>query len=333
MAIYSFTTFNVENLFGRAKVLNFSDHRSGDAKLRIIAHLQNELERTTYNKPEIIRLYRQVKDYIKFNVIRSDVGHRIVYKSRNRYRVAADGKRDWFGYIGFKRDKFDDDSMKNTAKVIRDIKAHVMCLIEIENRLVLKAFNSDRLNRMYPYNMLIDGNDPRGIDVSIYSKLKLGAVRTNIFHGTANSRTFSRDCLEIEVITDNGQSIFLLVNHLKSKSGRNQRYNNQRSQLQATSVNQILQSRYNLNSQRVVDAGDFNDTPSSAPLQPLLGNNQLHDVLELQFPSQPQERWTYHYNRNEQIDYILVSDPLSRSNVFQRAGVWRRGIADVAVYL
>lgn len=332
MPIYRFATFNVENLFRRAKVMNFFDHSNGNTKLEIIADLQNELERTTYNKPEIIRLYRQVKDYIKFNVVRSDVGHRIIYKRRNRYRVVPNGKNEWFGYIEFKRDKFDDQTMKNTGRVIRDINAHVICIIEVEDRQVLKAFNSERLNRMYPYNMLIDGNDPRGIDVSIYSKLELGAVRTNIFDGPANSRTFSRDCLEVEVVTDNGQSIYFLVNHLKSKSGRNQRHNNQRRRRQSNRVNQILQSRYNLNNQLVVVAGDFNDTPNSAPLQPLLGNNRLHDVLALQFPNQPQERWTYHYNRNEQIDYILVSDPLSANNVFQQAGVMRRGIDDVGVY-
>lgn len=329
MSILKFATFNVENLFGRAKVLNFFNHSTGEAKLRLIADLQNELDQITYNKPGIINLYQQVKDYIKINVIRSNVGKWIIYKRRGQYRVVPNGKNDWFGYIEFKRDKFDDKTMKNTGRVIRNVNAHVICMIEVENRQVLKAFNSERLNRMYPYNMLIDGNDPRGIDVSIYSKLRLGAVRTNIFDGPPRSRTFGRDCLEVEVITGSGQSIYFLVNHLKSKSGPNQRQNNQRRQRQANRVNQILQNRYNLTNHFVVVAGDFNDTPNSAPLQPLLGNNRLHDVLELQFPN-PQDRWTYHYNQNEQIDYILVSDPLR--NAFHQAGVLRKGIADVGVY-
>lgn len=330
MPILKFATFNVENLFSRPKVLNFYNHSTGDAKLRLIADLQRELKQSIYDKPAIISLYQQVKDYITFNVIRSNVGKWIIYKQRGVYRVVPNGKNDWFGYIDFKRDKFDDQTMKNTALVIRDINAHVICIIEVENRQVLKAFNSEKLNRMYPYNMLIDGNDPRGIDISIYSKLKLGEIRTNIFDGPANSRTFSRDCLEVEVITDNGESIYFLVNHFKSKSGSDQRYNDERRRRQTDRVSHILQDRYDLTNQKVVVAGDFNDTPNSAPLQPLLGNNRLHDVLAVQFPHHPQERWTYHYTQNEQIDYILVSDPLRDS--FHQAGVRREGIFNVDVY-
>ncbi len=151
MAIYRFATFNVENLFGRAKVLNFYKNETGDDKLRIIADLQTELERNVYNKPEIIRLYEQVKDYIKFNVLKSTVGHRIVYMYHGNYRVAPNGKDDWFGFIEYKLDKFDDQTQKNTARVIREINADVICLIEVENRPVLTKFNSERLYRDYPY--------------------------------------------------------------------------------------------------------------------------------------------------------------------------------------
>ena len=49
--------------------------------------------------------------------------------------------------------------------------------------------------------------------------------------------------------------------------------------------------------------GGLNDAPESDPLAPLLGLGNLHDVLELQFPQQPEECFTYHYNRNEQINY------------------------------
>jgi predicted extracellular nuclease len=54
----------------------------------------------------------------------------------------------------------------------------------------------------------------------------------------------------------------------------------------------------------------------------------LHDVLKLQFPNKA-DRWTYHYaGNNDQIDYILVSTPLK--NLFQQAGVERRGMHDLA---
>jgi hypothetical protein len=55
----------------------------------------------------------------------------------------------------------------------------------------------------------------------------------------------------------------------------------------------------------------------------------LFDVLTLQFPN-PADRWTYHYTKNDQIDYLLVSKPLR--DALSGAGVERRGIFDVDKY-
>ena len=53
----------------------------------------------------------------------------------------------------------------------------------------------------------------------------------------------------------------------------------------------------------------------------------LHDVLELQYPNDPNKRWTYHYKSFEQIDYVLVSKPLK--DKFVKAGVQRKGMYDL----
>ena len=75
--------------------------------------------------------------------------------------------------------------------------------------------------------------------------------------------------------------------------------------------------------------GDLNASPDSAPLAPLMGVRDLYDVLAEVFPN-PADRWTYHYRRNEQIDYLLVSRPLQRA--LQDADIDRRGIFDVESY-
>lgn len=82
---------------------------------------------------------------------------------------------------------------------------------------------------------------------------------------------------------------------------------------------------YDLETEFVTVAGDLNDTPDAdSPLRPLLDIARLHDVLELQFPADPDKRWTCHYEDVQQIDYVLVSDPLKEA--FVKAGVERRGI-------
>ncbi|MBN2055125.1 endonuclease/exonuclease/phosphatase family protein [bacterium] len=322
-------SFNVENLFDRAKVLNLADHSLGDDKMARIAQLNQELGREVYDKEKIIELYGLVKDYITFNIMRSSIGKYVIKKQGDSYVVKAGGQADWDGCITFRREKFSDDCRKNTAKVIREVGADIICMIEVENRPVMDSFNSERLNRRYGHNILIDGNDQRGIDVGVYSRFPLGDVRTNIFDGTAQSRTFSRDCLECQILLTGGRILHLLVNHFKSKSGV-AAAGDARRQRQAARVNEIIDERYDLEHDLVIVAGDFNDAPDSTPLAPLLTNPRLHDVLAAIYPDQPEERWTYHYRANEQIDFILVSDPLLEA--LRDAGVERRGIAGVEEY-
>lgn len=321
-------TFNVENLFGRAKIFNFFSNDTVSGKLQLVGELQDELAKDVYDKPRIKELYHQVKDFVKFNVMHSSIGHRIIEFKRSiqDYVVFPDGRSDWFGALEFKKEVFSDIVQKNIGKVIKEVDADILCIIEVENRLVLKEFNSQRLGRKYKYNMVIDGNDMRQIDVGIYSKFPIGNIRTNIFDKTGRARTFSRDCLEVEIELKNDETIKILVNHFKSKSGRNQVKNDARRLTQAQRVREILEERYDLDNENVIIAGDLNDTSDRDPLRPLFSLNNLNDVLEEKF-TDIKKRWTYHYKKIEQIDFLMVSDPLKQR--LKNAGVERRGIANL----
>lgn len=318
-------TFNVENLFARAKVLNFAEHSTGDEKLGKIAELQSILEKQLYSaadKKKAGDLYDELRSFIGINILRSSIGFNLFRKKGSSYELVPNSSDDWLGFITFDRDYFSDTTSRMTAKVIREVDADVICINEVENRKVLDNFNSDRLYGLYGYNMLIDcKNDPRGIDVAIYSKHPIGNVRTNIFEKDEDGKNvFSRDCLEVEVLTPEG-SIFVLANHLKSKSGGGDK----RRRKQAEAVNRILSQKYDLDGQMVAIMGDLNDTPTSWPLQPLTTNPKLLDVLHSAKGPNPGLRWTYNYKGQlKQIDYILVSKPLGKKLV--SAGIERRGM-------
>jgi predicted extracellular nuclease len=320
-------TFNVENLFGRAKLLNFKNHEVGEKKLKELKQLKSELKKSTYDKTKTFNLYNKLKKYIKIEEDRGKLFKREKFKIVG---IKADGVKDWDGHIVLKRDEFKDIARRNTAKVIRRINADIMCLIEVENRPVLKSFNSQLLySKKYPYNMLIDGNDNRGIDVSLLSRFKIGAIYTHIFDRKGKSKVFSRDCLEVQILLPNGNHLWVLINHLKSKGWGKKTKNDARRTLQADKIVDLLK-KYNLKKDLVVVLGDFNDIPTRKPLKNLINLPHLYDVLDLQFPNNTDARWTYHYNKNEQIDYILISKPLK--DKFNQAAVERRGIYDVHKY-
>jgi hypothetical protein len=93
--------------------------------------------------------------------------------------------------------------VENTARVVAEINTHVLCLVEVESRPAMVEFKKRFLKSKsrYPYEPLIDGNDPRGIDVGIFSHLEIractlmskipAALLTRLSRGTApNTKSF-----------------------------------------------------------------------------------------------------------------------------------------------
>lgn len=221
-----------------------------------------------------------------------------------------------------------DGGQANTARVIREVRADVQCLVEVEDRPVLEDFcDHTLLKGIYPYNMLVDGNDQRGIDVGLLSKYPLGRIKTHVFDmdgAPRQKRIFSRDCPEIAVLLPGERPLFLLLNHFKSQGYGSKESNDARRKAQADRVIQIL-AGYDLSKDLVVVAGDFNDKPDNDPITGLVHLQGLTDVLAKKFPD-PKDRWTY--RDKSQIDYLLVyllvSDPLASAMV--DAGIERRGL-------
>lgn len=324
MAKFRFASFNVENLFGRAKVINFKDHTVGDQILGKIDDFCKLLKKDTYtaiDKKNIVKLYtEELKTYIE---VRENRGKLFKKSGWSITGVAAKGAGEWDGEIEFKRARFNEIARENTAKVIKAVKAHVACIVEAENRPTLKAFDTHLLNSKYKYEMLIDANDPRGIDVGLFSNYPLGTIRTHMFDKDGKKQIFSRDCLEVEVFLPGDKPLYVLCNHFKSRGYDYDGTADDKRKRQAKEVAKLLE-KYDLTNQFVIVAGDLNDNPASNPLKPLLTVKNLFDVLVWKFPVDAMKRWTYYYNKIEQIDFVLVSKALHER--LSDAGVERRGM-------
>jgi predicted extracellular nuclease len=322
---FRIASFNVENLFRRAKVFTLKNPAEGDRILGIIGKLQTELCRDIYEKATILQLYEEVKDYISIRVDRGKF-----WQGRSFNAISANGRKDWDGSIEFKDAAFSRAARENTARVIKEVNASLMCLIEVENKPALNAFNSNLLDCKYPCNMVIDAMDPRGIDVGLFSISALGNICTHMYDESNGSRIFSRDCLEVEVLLSGGRSLYILCNHFKSKGYGIAETSDAKRKLQAQRVAEIIGAKYRLDRDMVVVAGDFNDTRNSDALKSLIEIEGLKDVLEMQFPDNPEKRWTYHYKKTQQIDFIFISQSLQQ--FFIRAGVLRNGIYNLAKF-
>ena len=215
----------------------------------------------------------------------------------------------------------DNDAKRITGNAIEATNSDVIALQEVESLDTLKRFRSrfiDRGTRRYPYLALIDGNDPRLIDVAVLSRHPITRIRTHQHvKRTARSRyTFSRDCLEVDVEVGN-KTLTLFVQHYKSMiGGRAQTKERRLHQVAAT--RKIIESRFgrsNPGRRPWIILGDFNDyMERGTSLGRIVNWNQTEDVIA-RLPEE--ERWTHFWARRReyrQLDYLLLSSSLARAS-------------------
>lgn len=332
-------TYNCNNLFRRAAALQLEGF-SQQAKvvLQDVAALSELLERDTYAGAvgeRILKLLLKYDQHLSkrtkhnqwFSINMAKGKLFKVPKGGKLPVLAVAGRGDWLGWVELTRENVDETSTQNTARVIQSLDSDVLCVVEVEDRLTLERFSAEVMKPFkasYPHAMLIDGNDPRGIDVGILSRFPVASVRphvddTFIGQDKRSHRIFSRDCPEYEVTLPEGRTLWLLANHFKSQGYGSQASNDAKRKRQAERVREILR-RFDLQRDLVAVAGDLNGTPDSAPLQPLLRTPDLRDVLKSGVFNGP--AWTH--GGKQQLDYLLVSTPLFKR--LKSAGIERRGI-------
>jgi endonuclease/exonuclease/phosphatase family metal-dependent hydrolase len=236
--------------------------------------------------------------------------------------------------LGF--EVFDEGQRQNTARVILENDPDILALQEVENLLALKKFNSKYLKRKYRYSLVIDGNDPRQIDIGFLSKYPIGDVRTHQYDRDSKGIIFSRDCLMADINLDrkNDKNLTILVNHFKSKlSFKPGEDTGVKRMRQTTRVAEIIEDHFggdDLENADVVVLGDFNDTPDAECLRPLLGKPWVENIVA-RLPKDQQ--WTHYWdkkNETSQIDFILLSRALAERNQDILPMIERRGLADYA---
>jgi endonuclease/exonuclease/phosphatase family metal-dependent hydrolase len=176
--------------------------------------------------------------------------------------------------------------------------------------------------------MVIDGNDDRGIDVGVMTRAgyEIVSIRSHVDDNDALGRVVSRDCPEYTITTPTGARLVVLVNHLKSKGFGPASSSNQLRERQATRVKAIYERLVAEGDQHIAVLGDFNDTPDSARLAPLLQQTDLKDIsTHPAFTSDGRPGTFGNGTKSQKIDYVLLS-PALYSNVIGgavfRTGVW-----------
>jgi endonuclease/exonuclease/phosphatase family metal-dependent hydrolase len=332
--------YNVENLFSRARVMNGDDWDSGKTVLADFAALNALLGEATYTTSiknqivtKMLSLGLEKSDQSPLVMLRRNRGALVKRPQGGGIEVIANGRADWVGSLELIEEAINHTSMLTTARVIADVDADILAVVEAESRPALQLFNDDIVTAVggTPYEnvMLIDGNDSRGIDVGIVTRSGF-PIDYMISHvndrDTGHKRIFSRDCPEYCISTPSGNQILIMVNHFKSKGYGSMAASNARRLSQARRVRELYDLRRSEGWDYIVVAGDLNDTPGSNPLAPLHQNTTMKDAFT--HPSFDSGGYPGTYglcSASNKIDYLFLSPALyalvSAGGVF-REGMW-----------
>jgi endonuclease/exonuclease/phosphatase family metal-dependent hydrolase len=159
------------------------------------------------------------------------------------------------------------------AAVLARVDADLWLLQEVESRAVL-----DRLAALggYPAARLVDGNDPRGIDVALLSRLPLGGYASHAGEVGPDGRLlWPRDCVEAWAEAG-GRRLAVIGSHLSSALSDD----GTRRARQAARMREIADAAAAEDPEALVLAGgDLNDAPGSLALAPLLADGAWDDPL------------------------------------------------------
>ncbi|MCX6647343.1 MAG: endonuclease/exonuclease/phosphatase family protein [bacterium] len=229
-------------------------------------------------------------------------------KTSGTFRIGTYNLQDLFDNID-DPDKFDGEApsesrLQALSDVILDADCDILAVQEVENIELLNDFNENYLHGNYSYVVLIEGNDPRGIDVGFLSKFPLQNItsyreRRFVNPETGDISRFSRDLLAVSWTDPSGKSWTFLTTHLKA--GRTVEDQHAR-ELQVGEIVKIChESGYisAANNGLTVLLGDLNAEPWAYELDPLTDVPFSDPARDLK------NRFTH--GSGLTLDYILLS--------------------------
>jgi endonuclease/exonuclease/phosphatase family metal-dependent hydrolase len=355
-------TFNVENLFARAKAMDTTVRDQGQPALSAFEtfnRIAANPEYTEQDKADMLDALQtlgvlvQTRAGRRLNPRQFDTAWALLRENRGDFlaapnnrepHIVATGRGDWTGWVELTVEPVDELATQMTARVIEDVAADAICLVEAENRPSLVRFNDDLLGGGYGHAMLVDGNDPRGIDVGLLctAAIEVDWVRSHVDvpdPAVPGKRLFSRDCPLYKLRLPGGADLYLLLNHLKSQSFSSGNPDPLRTR-QSAEVRAIYDRLRAAGAQYVAVLGDFNKGPDRAdpkkhptleallgPGTPLVSAYDLDAFGELFDPKDADHERPGSFQSctiSNRLDYILLSPELAEK--VTGGGVFRKGL-------
>ena len=269
-------------------------------------------------------------------LLRKNRGDFISQPRSGSVEIIAAGRNDWIGWVELITEAVDEVGIHMTGRVIDDVAADVLAVVEAEDRPSLVRFNDEMLNGRYGHVMVVDGNDERGIDVGLLTTAEIDITSVTSHVDVPDPKRpgkplFSRDC-PVYRLDVAGTQLCVVVNHLKSQSFTVGNPDPLRTR-QAEEVRAIYDRLRAEGNEFIALVGDFNKGPKAGPppehptLEALFDpGSQLVDAYGLDvFDVGPRPGTFEACSLANRLDYIFVSPALAAlatAGGINRKGLW-----------
>ncbi len=209
------------------------------------------------------------------------------------------------------------EELEHVAETIRALDADVIAFQEVESRGYLKRFRDVFLDDMgYKHLVHYEGNDLRGIDVCLLSRIPIGTVESHRhvqFPGPdGRVRSLSRDLLSVTMLPPGKSPFEIWVIHLKSNSGGRE-FSEPVRLAESRYLREQLDRRLTADPEAaILLMGDFNDQWGSPTLKTIVGSGPTALKLPL---AETAIKSLVTYNREphrSMIDFILCSPAMAQ---------------------
>jgi endonuclease/exonuclease/phosphatase family metal-dependent hydrolase len=341
-------SFNVENLFERPKAFKATDLNVGKPALDAYHDVNALIKKAVYSATDRAKIRDLLVelDIYAINIHgairrKETLSPKWAWLRKNRgtfdrepqdptqsVEIIANGRGSWIGWIELATEPTNEIGTRMTARVIQEVGADILGIVEAEDRPSLVRFNNELLGGQYSHAMLVDGNDERGIDVGILTRdgFKIESICSNVDAKDAIGTVFSRDCPQYNVRTPSGATVHVLVNHFKSQSGGG----GDKRKRQAAEVRRIVDGLVQ-QGEHVVVLGDLNEGPTAGGTQaPNLvslydNNSSLVDCYSLPGFDVGNRPGSFDScGLSNRLDYIFISKSLQPS--FTGGALFRKGL-------
>ncbi len=219
----------------------------------------------------------------------------------------------------------------NIGSVVKEFSPDVVMFAEVEHQSILDDMNVQVLDGAYQ-TTLIDGNDPRGIDVGAMTKVKPDQVVSHkgeffVLEGTNGPKySYARDCLEVH-LTIAGKKVVLLGVHFRSKGGGDGSADDPDKRLAEAQHTRSIADALLASDPALllIVLGDFNDTPGSPPVDAVTAGGFL-DAASQVTPASDQYSFVFQGDK-ELLDHQISSPSMAKlltadaAKILHRAGV------------